>query len=437
MKLVDYIAHHASTSPDKVFVTQSDGAQMSYGSFWQAVCREAEEIRSIRNPQEALVIRTTQTIDYLVRYFACHRAEVIAVPVEHDLPEEKFHDIERLVANQLFPVEASDVLFTTGTTGVPKGVVLSHKALLADAENLTRAHGFHKDLTFIINGPLNHFGSHSKVLPVVREGASLYLMEGMKSLEDFYAVLDATTGPVATFLVPASIRMLIQFSAERLTTFASRFEFIETGAAPITQTDMRRLAELLPQSRLFNTYAGSEMGVICTYNFNDGNAYQGCVGPTFPLSKVTLRNDVVICSSEGAMMGYLGQPLVETISEIETSDLGRLDEEGRLFLIGRANDIINVGGLKVSPVEVEEVAAAIIDGLKDCICIAQPHAVMGSVPKLLVVMKEGISLDKRAVAKQMRTCLESYKVPVNIEEVDHVERTYNGKINRKFYSVTK
>ena len=141
----------------------------------------------------------------------------------------------------------------------------------------------------------------------------------------------------------------------------------------------------------------------------------------------------MVCSGEGLMMGYLGQPLVETVPEVVTSDLGCMDEKGRLYLIGRESDLINVGGLKVSPLEVEEVAAAVIDGLSDCICIAQKHPVMGYVPKLLVVMKEGVSLDKKQVAKAMRQRLESYKVPVSIEQVDHVERTYNGKINRKFY----
>lgn len=434
MKIIDYLEQHACASPDKVFVIQSDGTQITYGHFWNEVCQKSEEILQTFRPHEALVLRASQTIDYLVQYFACHKAGVVVVPVEHDLPEDKCRCIEEQLSGKIFPTEASDILFTTGTTGAPKGVVLSHKALVADARNLTLAHGYHSDLTFIINGPLNHFGSHSKVLPVVMNGASIFLMEGMKNLDDFFAVVDSISGKVATFLVPASIRMLIQLAAERLRNYASRFEFIETGAAPISQADMLGLADLLPESRLYNTYAGSEMGVICTYNFNDGNAYQGCVGPTFPLSQVTLRDGVVICSGEGAMMGYLGQPLVETIPEIETSDLGRLDEDGRLFLIGRANDIINVGGLKVSPVEVEEVAAAVIPGLKDCICIAQPHAVMGSVPKLLVVMQEGITLDKRAVAKQMRVRLESYKMPVNIEETDHIERTYNGKINRKFYT---
>ena len=433
MKIIDYLEQYALSTPDRVFVTQSDGQSLTYGQFWQQVVQRASQIVAQCPDRQAVVLRVAQNIDYLITYFACHRASKVIVPLEHDLPEEKCRDIETFVRQQSFPPEASDVLFTTGTTGTPKGVVLSHKALLADADNLKEVLGFHADMTFIINGPLNHFGSHSKVLPVVRTGGALYLMEGMKSLEEFYQAVEAVSGPVATFLVPASIRMLIQLSANRLSALRDRIEFIETGAAPITQTDMQRLADLLPQSRLFNTYAGSEVGVVCTYNFNDGHAYPSCVGRPYPRSHVELRDNVVVCSGEGLMMGYLGQPLVETVPEVVTSDLGRMDEEGRLFLIGRESDLINVGGLKVSPLEVEEVAAAVIDGLSDCICIAQKHSVMGAVPKLLVVMKEGTSLDKKQVAKAMRQRLESYKVPVSIEQVDHVERTYNGKINRKFY----
>ena len=434
MKILDFLEQHAAAQPDKTFVTQSDGQSMSYGQFWHEVCRRAEALNADHPRHTAVVLRASQTLSYLLDYFACHKAELVAVPVEHDLPDDRMLAIRQQVTDIVFPPEASDILFTTGTTGTPKGVVLSHKALMTDAENLARAHGYHTDLTFIINGPLNHFGSHSKVLPVVLTGGSLRLMDGMKSLEDFYAVVDAVSGPVATFLVPASIRMLIQFSAERLAGHADQIELLETGAAPISQSDMQQLASLLPHSRLFNTYAGSEVGVVCTYAFNDGLCLPSCVGPAYPLSHVTLRDGVVVCSGNGLMMGYLGQPLVETVPEIVTSDLGRMDEQGRLFLTGRQSDLINVGGMKVSPIEVEDVAAAVIPGLKDCICVAQSHSVMGSVPKLLVVMCEGAELDKRAVARAMRQRLESYKVPVNIVAVEHIERTYNGKLDRKFYT---
>lgn len=434
MRIIDYLEQNACVSSEKVFITQSDGTSVTYGAFWTKVCEKAAELSAVRRPREAQVLRTTQTIDYLSSYFACHKCGVVVVPLEHNLPEEKFAEIERMLQGQRFPEEASDILFTTGTTGVPKGVVLGHKALSTDAENLLQAHEYQRDLTFIINGPLNHFGSHSKVLAIVRSGASMYLMEGMKNLDDFFSAIDATQGKIGTFLVPASIRMLIQFASDRLQSCADRIDFIETGAAPITQADMQNLCSLLPQSRLYNTYAGSEVGVVCTYNYNDGVCRPSCVGRPFPFSRFTLKDNVVVCSGEGLMMGYLGQSFDARLDEIETSDLGRSDEEGRLYLIGRQSDLINVGGLKVSPLEVEEVAAAVIDGMKDCICIAQPHALMGYVPKLLVVMCDKKPLDKRGVAKAMRTRLEAYKVPVDIVVVDHIERTYNGKLDRKFYA---
>lgn len=433
MRLIDYLEQYAKAEPNRLFIKQQDGLSVSYSEFWHRVCLEAERLCVVHKPHTAWVFRTTQDIDHLVRYFACHRAEVVAVPVEHDLPVDALSHIEARVAGQLFPEEAADILFTTGTTGAPKGVVLSHKALMVDARNLMERLGIHHDLTFVITGPLNHFGCHSKVLPVVLTGGLLYLLQGMKSVDAFFGALNDTEGHIGTFLVPASIRMLLQFSADRLASFASRIELIETGAAPITQVDMQRLSELLPHSRLFNTYAGSEVGVVCSYNFNDGLSLPGCVGASFPYSRVEVRDEVVICSGEGLMMGYLGQPLVETQPEIETSDLGYLDAEGHLFLTGRQSDLINVGGLKVSPVEVEEAAMALLPGLRDCICIAHPHPVMGFVPKLLVLMDDTESFDKRAAARALRSRLESYKMPVDIQPVSHIERTYNGKLNRKYY----
>ncbi|MBP5716779.1 MAG: AMP-binding protein, partial [Bacteroidales bacterium] len=196
MRIIDCLERHATASPDKLFATQSDGTSVTYGAFMADVRRRAGVLSDEHRPHTARVLRTSQTISYLADYFACHLADVVAVPVEHDLPAEKLAEIERMVADVTFPDEAADVLFTTGTTGAPKGVVLSHKALMADAENLAQTLGFHANLTFIIHGPLNHFGSHSKVLPVVLTGGSLYVMEGMKRLDDFYCAIDHIEGHV-------------------------------------------------------------------------------------------------------------------------------------------------------------------------------------------------------------------------------------------------
>ena len=117
----------------------------------------------------------------------------------------------------------------------------------------------------------------------------------------------------------------------------------------------------------------------------------------------------------------------------QTSDLGYLDEEGRLFLTGRSSEFINIGGLKLSPVEVEDAAMGFA-GILDCLCIPVSHPVMGQVPKLLVVLQEGFSFNKKEIARYLKEKLtETWKVPINYEVVEEIRKMPNGKKNRKSY----
>lgn len=155
----------------------------------------------------------------------------------------------------------------------------------------------------------------------------------------------------------------------------------------------------------------------------------------------TKENSVgrVACKGKTLMSGYLGDSkLTASVlrdDTVYTADLGRIDEQGRLRLEGRAGDVINVGGYKVVPTEVED-AALSLSMIKDCICIPAQHRVLGTVLKLLVVLADGYALDKRAIAKGLQAAkLENYKIPMLYEQVDAIKRTYNGKIDRKAYAL--
>ena len=121
-----------------------------------------------------------------------------------------------------------------------------------------------------------------------------------------------------------------------------------------------------------------------------------------------------------------------TLDVVYTSDMGMLDADGMLHLTGREDDVINVGGFKVAPTEVEDAALAFPD-VEDCVCIPVDHIITGKALKLLVVMKDGKALDRKALALHLKTRLEPYKIPMLYSQVDKVERTFNGKINRKHY----
>ena len=96
-------------------------------------------------------------------------------------------------------------------------------------------------------------------------GATLYIIDGMRDMNAVFGALDYPATKMATFFVPASVRMLTQFSAERLASYAEKIDFIECGGAPLPHADMLELCRLLPKTRLYNTYASTETGIISTF----------------------------------------------------------------------------------------------------------------------------------------------------------------------------
>lgn len=435
MILEDYIEQHARLCPQKTAIVFGE-EKYSYAELWERVSRRMEEFKHI-NRGQICCLRAVTSIDFLISYFALHKVGGVAVPLEKSLPDETYKIISEKMCSYKVPEGSADILYTTGTTGKSKGVIISHRTILADAENLIDGQGFSRDLAFVINGPLNHIGSLSKIYPVIMLGGTVILVDGLKDINKFFEAFNYPAAKMATFLVPASIRMLIQFSSEKIKALAEKMEFIETGAAAISQSDMLELCRLLPHTRLYNTYASTETGIICTYNYNDGKCVSGCLGKPMKHSSITISDKgKIICYGDTLMSGYVDDPeMTASIlrdGAIFTSDVGKIDENGMLHLIGREGDVINVGGFKVAPTEVEDAALAFPD-VEDCVCVPVDHKITGKALKLLVVMKCEKNLDGRELALFLKSRLETYKVPLLYSQIEHVERTFNGKINRKYY----
>ena len=443
MILEDYLRQDAQRWPDKVAVVCGQ-QQYTYAELDRAV---DERMMSLHvQPRHIVCLRADSSVDFLVTYFALHRLGAVVAPLERNTPEETFRQIAAELEPHVCPEGTADVLYTTGTTGRSKGVMISHDTILADAENLIDGQGFSHELSFVIIGPLNHIGSLSKVYPLILLGATIIIVDGLKDLNAFFDAFTPSSliphpssinPKYATFLVPASIRMLIQFGAERLQALADRMDFIETGAAAISQSDMQALCRLLPHTRLYNTYASTETGIISTYNFNDGRCVAGCLGRPMKHSQILITDQgLIACKGRTLMTGYVGDP-ERTASILKdgilyTSDMGELDADGMLHLKGREDDVINVGGYKVAPTEVEDAALSFPD-VKDCVCIAVDHPITGKALKLLVVMHKGKALNRRALALHLKSKLETYKIPLLYETTEGVARTFNGKIDRKYY----
>ena len=431
LRLEDYLAQDAERYPDKTAVICGE-RRFTYSQLWQQVQQRAADF-----PRgEVIPFRSSQTIDFLVTYLAIHLAGSVAAPLEKDTPQSLYDEIVAHLAACEVPDGTADVLYTTGTTGRSKGVMISHRTIVADAENLIAGQGFSHELIFVVHGPLNHIGSLSKIYPCILLGCTIHILDGIRNADLFFDAF-RQEGKYATFFVPDNIRFLLSFDAKRFATLADRLDFIESGGAPLSYTDMLHLCEILPHSRLYNTYASTETGIIATYNYNDGRCLAGCLGRPMLHSRIIITPEGMIsCQGDTLMSGYIGDPeLTATVLRDDTvymSDYGMLDEDGMLHIGGRESDVINVGGFKVAPTEVEDVVMS-IDGVQDCICISAEHRIMGRAVKLLVVMDDGFVLDKKKIARYIAARLEPYKVPQLYEQVDAIARTYNGKLDRKYY----
>lgn len=437
MPLEGHIEQYANLTPDKAAII-CEGRTLSYSLLWQSIQEKASRLKAegLREG-EPYVFVTTQNEHFVVTYCAVHLCGAIAVPLEASMPQERQQQIRDEVNGKLSNCKCSDILYTTGTTGQAKGVILSAEAWNANAENLTDRLGFSQEQLFIICGPLNHLGSLSKIYPTLMNGATLYIMEGLKDLDAFFSVFELPYQKFATFLVPSSIRMLLQVASKNLAAVASKIDFIETGAAPISQADMERLRQVLPSSRLFNTYASTETGIVCSYEFSKYGCEPGLLGKPMKHSSVRIdEGGRVVCSGATIMSGYWGAPeltaQVLINNEIYTSDIGTINSQGMLRLQGRQGDVINVGGYKVNPTEVED-AVSDFEPIADCICIPAQHILLGTVPKLLYVPKQGKEVKPKDIADFLKGRLESYKIPLLYEAVDAIRHTYNGKLDRKAY----
>ena len=436
MILEDYIEQNAILYPNKTAIV-CDHEVCSYRDLFHRVTCRVEELKGKVSKRSIKCIRASSTIDFLVSYFALHKLGVAVAPMEIDMSDESYERVEKEMACHSVPEGTADILYTTGTTGKSKGVIISYNTIIADAENLIDRMGFSHELAFVVNGPLNHIGSLSKIYPNIMLGATIILVDGLKDLNKFFEAFDYPASKMATFLVPSSIRILIQFGAERLSSLSKKIDFIETGAAAISQADMQSLCRILPNTRLYNTYASTETGIISSYNYNEGKCQAGCLGRPMKHSQIIItEKGLIACKGKTLMTGYLGDP-ERTASVLKdgiiyTSDIGILDKEGMLHLKGREDDVINVGGFKVAPTEVEDAALSHPD-VKDCVCIPIEHIITGKALKLLVVMKDGKELNRKELALHLKTKLETYKIPLLYSKTEKIERTFNGKINRKYY----
>lgn len=335
--------------------------------------------------------------------------------------------------------DIASVSYTSGSTGTPKGVMHSHESWLAAAEFTRDFLGLSEHDAVVIPLPLHHALAFRHILAYLLAHATIVITA------DIYQALKALRERRATalLLVPAACHIAIDHFASLLREATSHLRYVEIGSAPTTPERLRQLRDLLPRTAIHVPYGLTEARVAYLRPGRDGLCNRiGCTSPGLSVGIVHQggrpvgpgETGEILIQGRGLMVGYWaegrpGDPLLE--QGFRTGDMGRLDHNGDVELLGRFDEVLKVGGRKVNPGELElvlnqhpAVQEAAVAGGPD------PSGILENVLHAFVVPRQDATLRLADLVAHCRRQLEFYKVPVQIHIRTSLPKSPVGKVLR-------
>lgn len=492
--VAELLKRQATRFPHKTAYADA-GRAITYGELESAVTKLATHLRARGTvPGTSVALWLPNSVDWVVACLAIVRAGGMAVPISYDatLPEAiyRLEDSNaralvttgaRLAAlgkaavpetviltdadgsegtlsfRQLcaapadgVTLEADDIdrasyiVYTSGTTGRAKGVLLTTRGMLwVTAACWAPILGLDESDTVLSPLPLFHsYALNIAVLGILATGASEYIMEKFST----QGAIDLLDGGGFTVMpgVPTMFHYLLQAAqAAGSKPFAGVKRCVSAGA--IMPASLNQEFEDYFGVELLDGYGITETSTMVTMNWPGRNRVPGSCGLPVPGLAVRLvdpatgldvepgREGELICRGPNLMLGYHDKPQ-ETAAALRngwyhTGDLARSDKSGFLTITGRLKEIIIRGGQNIAPAEVEE-AILPLEGVRDAAVVGVSHATLGEVPVAFVVAREGAVIDGEAIVAHCRATLSGYKVPAAIHVVAEIPRTGSGKIMR-------
>jgi HIP---CoA ligase len=338
----------------------------------------------------------------------------------------------------------SDVLFTSGTTGQPKGVVMTHGRTLGVATDWVAMTRLGPDDRYLMVNPYFHmFGLKAGILASVAAGATML----PEPVFDVDRVLTRVAAERITVLPGApTIYQSILDHPDRGRHDLSTLRVAVTGAADIPVQLIGRIRAELPFSVVVTGYGLTEAGTAsATSPEDDPETVATTVGrprPGFEIRVVDGDDDVpaggtgeVVLRGPTVMAGYLDDPqaTAATLSAdgwLRTGDLGVLDERGYLRIVGRAKDMFIVGGFNAYPAEIENLLLRHPDVMRAAV-IGIPDARLGEVGMAFLVTRTGDPAQAADIAAWCKDEMANYKVPRAIEIIDELPVNAGGKVAKE------
>lgn len=331
-----------------------------------------------------------------------------------------------IFVKQLYAVgHAGLIIMSSGTTGNVKAI--THDLCnIIDKQNVTKSHK--TILAFLL---FDHIGGINAILNAIVSGNTLVL----PSLKDANSIGELIQNHGVNVLItsPSFLNLMVISDVWGRFNLLS-LKHINYGSEVMPQYLLTKLSEFAPNIRLSQSYGMSELGVLKTKSESNSSL---AIKIGNDNARFRVADGKLEIKSSTSMLGYLNAPSPFTADGwLKTGDMVEVLADGWLKILGRESDIINIGGMKVFPIEIENVLLQ-MPGVKDVVVCAEPNAILGNIVKAQVLMDSNLALHEKI--RLLRTyCfenLDSYKVPQKFEFIDtvsHCRRHKKLRNNHKY-----
>jgi long-chain acyl-CoA synthetase len=430
----EYVAaYYGAFSCGGVAVGLNTSARARELRTWLAHCRATVLFADSRHPDVDELIAAAPSSMSIVTVGAPRPSTIAWSDVLQHAP----HDPVDSAAD-----DVAAIMYTSGTTGRPKGVTLTHQNLASNASSiieyleLTAADRTMNVLPFFYTYGASVMHTHLAVgATVVLDASFAFPGQVVARMAD-----ERVTGFPG---VPSTFAALLRCDLDQFDLSALRYVTQAGGAMPPPQ--IVRVREALPHARLFIMYGQTEATARLTYLPPERLTDKlGSVGIPIPRVEVDVRDDAghsvpsgeigqVCVRGPNVMKGYF-EDAEATASVLQngwllTGDLGYRDSDGFLFLRGRRSEIIKSAGHRINPLDIEGVIAAIPE-IEEVAVVGIPDAVLEETIRAFVQLRAGAMIDAMTIQRHCRQHLPLYKIPRSIQFVDQLPRTSSGKIRR-------
>jgi long-chain acyl-CoA synthetase len=459
--LVHLLRASVHASPDAVAVAQVGGGRLSYAELWDRAARVAGGLRENGVGRgDRVALRLPNGLEWVLAFWGAQLAGAVVVPVntrfkpaevdyvvedsgatlvvdpDHPAPEGDTDAVDDLA-----PGDLAAIFYTSGTTGFPKGAMTSHANFLANSESAIRVIGLPREerVQTIVNVPLFHVtGCNSQLIPVLELGGTVHVLTDALDLDGFLRTV-AEERVELLVSVPA-----IYHALGRHPAFAehdtSSVRWLAYGGAPIAEALVASIQEHFPTARVGNGFGLTETSSLTSFLPHEEAAeHADSVGFAVPVVDVAVDEPdpdtgvgELLVRGENVVAGYWNKPDAtrETFAQgwLHTGDLARIDDDGLLYIVDRAKDMINRGGENVYSIEVESAVAG-APGVGEVAVLAVPDEMMGEKVGAVIVPAGGAQLDLAAVVAHARERVADFKVPqyVAVREAP-LPRNPGGKV---------